>query len=115
MSSSMVPYNVHLGEGSQVYYNKDTKVWVFPGEDPAERARPIGPPPTVTTTPAKSAPPTAPVPSNDQLAALMAPPPRGRPGQTTPNRSGFGIGPIPEAPPQFAVFQPQPKPTEKEE
>jgi hypothetical protein len=43
-------YNVDLGEGMQAYFDEKNKVWVFPGEDPAEKARPIGLPPTVTTT-----------------------------------------------------------------
>jgi hypothetical protein len=115
-----------MGEGMQAYFDEKNKVWVFPGEDPAEKAKPVGPPPMITT-PAKSAPESAPVPSNDPLAAMMAPPRRGptalraRSMQSTPNRPGFGAsggsgGPMPGAPPQFAVFQPQPKPaTEQEE
>jgi hypothetical protein len=109
-----------MGEGMQAYFDETNKVWVFPGEDPAEKAKPVGPPPMVTT-PAKAAPQTAPVPSNDPLAAMMAPPPRGpsavraRSMQSTPNRPGFGgvggAGPMPgAAPPQFAVFQPAPQP-----
>jgi hypothetical protein len=108
----------------QAYFDEKNKVWVFPGEDPAEKAKPVGPPPMVAT-PAKPAPATAPTPSNDPLAAMMAPPRRGpsalraRSMQATPSRPGLGVGgsggPMPGAPPQFAVFKPQPKPTEEEE
>ena len=66
-----------LGGGMEAYYDEDKKVWVFPGEDPAALAQPIGPPP-ITTTPVKDVkkvegPNEAPV---DPLAAMMAPPPR---------------------------------------
>lgn len=69
----MAPYNLDFGEGKQVYYDRNNRVWVFPGEDQGERARPIGLPPTLLTTTslAKSAPPTAPIPSNDPLAAML--------------------------------------------
>jgi hypothetical protein len=101
-----------MGGEMQAYYDDKNKVWVFPGEDPAEKAKPIGPPPMVSTPMENSAPQTAPPPSNDPLAAMMAPPRRGpRPTQMTPNRPGFGGGsPMPAAPPQFAVFQPAPAP-----
>jgi hypothetical protein len=71
-----------LGEGMQAYYDEKRKVWVFPGEDPDEVAKPIGPPPTTpqasassdaspeTTTAATAAA------ANDPLAALMAVPNR---------------------------------------
>jgi hypothetical protein len=113
-----------MGEGMQAYFDEKNKVWVFPGEDPAEKAKPVGPPPMVTT-PAKPAPETAPNPSTDPLAAMMAPPRRGPSAMRvrsmqTPQRPGLGVGgsgggPMPGAPPQFAVFQPKPKPTEEEE
>jgi hypothetical protein len=61
----------------EAYYDEDKKVWVFPGEDPAALAKPIGPPPMATTPSqevqkddaSNEAPP-------DPLAAMMAPPPR---------------------------------------
>jgi Sec23-binding domain of Sec16 len=80
-----------LGEGMQAYYDEKRKVWVFPGEDPEEVSKPIGPPPT---TPAPQAASSAGAPSgggpvasnsstspappaaNDPLAALMALPNR---------------------------------------
>jgi COPII coat assembly protein SEC16 len=67
-----------LGEKMQAYYDTDKKVWVFPGQDPAEVARPVAPPPTA---PLPSAPtPEAPA-SLDPLAAMMAPPPRRGPAR----------------------------------
>ena len=63
----------------QAYYDEKLKRWIFPGDDPAEVAKPIAPPPIIpkTTDGAPSTPaPTAPS-SNDPLAALMAPPPSG--------------------------------------
>lgn len=67
----------------EAYYDEKLKRWIFPGDDPAEVAKPLGPPPTIpskrdidetkpgTHTPAR----------NDPLAALMAPPGR------TPDRA----------------------------
>jgi hypothetical protein len=113
-----------MGEGMQAYFDEKNKVWVFPGEDPAEKAKPVGPPPMVTT-PAKPAPETASIPSNDPLAAMMAPPRRGPsavrarsmqiPTRPALGGGGSGGGPMPGAPPQFAVFKPQPKPAKEEE
>ena len=95
-----------LGEGMQAYYDEDRKVWVFPGEDPDEVARPIGPPPT--TQQQTSSPAPAPAPANDPLANLMAPPQRGPARSTLPKptqgklRNNFDKS----GPPKFAVFQP---------
>lgn len=67
-----------LGEGMQAYYDADKKVWVFPGDDPAELAKPIGPPPitpsSATTTSVSAS--SARAPPNDPLAAMMLPPTR---------------------------------------
>jgi hypothetical protein len=73
-----------LGEAMQAYYDEKRKVWVFPGEDPEEVAKPIGPPPTTpqASAPALSGASPAPLASqsaaaaNDPLAALMALPNR---------------------------------------
>ena len=63
-----------LGEGMQAYYDEKRKVWVFPGEDPEEKAKPIGPPPTATT--AAESTEESPKAPMDPLAAMMAPPQR---------------------------------------
>lgn len=62
----------------QAYYDKKLKRWIFPGDDPAEVAKPLAPPPIAPkktseapATPLVGAPAAA---SNDPLAALMAPP-----------------------------------------
>jgi len=114
-----------LGESMQAYYDEKLGVWVFPGEDPAEKAKPVGPPPTtpiIAEDRAVSCPAPAPA---DPLAAMMAPPtrvptrassvgpatnrapiPGMMPGgpPTTPSASGA------PPPPQFSVFQPKPTP-----
>lgn len=64
-----------LGEQMQAYYDEDKKVWVFPGEDPAEVAKPIGAPPTTPMVLSSAPTPRAAV-SIDPLAAMMAPPQR---------------------------------------
>lgn len=106
----------HPGEEMKAYYDNDLKVWVFPGEDPVELAKPIGAPPTVASPMAATpSPQTAPAAAaNDPLAAMMAPPQRApqRPAMTTPNRlmgpPGGMPTPMAGAPPQFAVFKPAP-------
>lgn len=111
------------------YFDKEQKVWVFPGDDPQELAKPVGPPPM---TPTASMPEPTPEPemSNDPLAALMAPPnsrrgpsssnrpgavggmdtPRGYPGTRSPagGPPGMASPAAAGAPPQFAIFQPKP-------
>lgn len=53
------------------------KRWIFPGDDPAEVAKPLAPPPIMKSSDkAPSTPAPAPAASNDPLAALMAPPSR---------------------------------------
>jgi hypothetical protein len=116
-------HQVSLEENSEkAYYDEQRKVWVFPGENPDEVAKPVGPPPTAATTPA---PTPQPKPAeNDPLAAMMAPPsrapsslrragvpgtPRGYPGTpgSRPPVTASGSSPV-VRPPQFAVFQPKP-------
>ena len=120
-----------LGEGMQAYYDEKLKVWVFPGEDPAEKAKPIGPPPM---TPAKkedskqeeAKSEAVATPPADPLAAMMAPPRRPpssfrRPG-ATPGAARPGAPPtfmMPpgaspamgaktmQPPPQFKIFKPK--------
>jgi hypothetical protein len=36
-----MPPNADMGEGMQAYFDEKNKVWVFPGEDPAEKAKPV--------------------------------------------------------------------------
>ncbi len=106
------------GEEMQAYYDEKRKVWVFPGEDPDEKVKPIPPPPTTPLGPDATATNQPETPrSNDPLAAMMAPPkrtpaslPRGV-GARAPSAAASrhpltspGGGP----PPQFAVFQPKP-------
>lgn len=88
-----------VGEEMKAYYDEKLKRWIFPGDDPAEVAKPLAPPPLVPKdTPAAAAP--TPAPSNDPLAALMAPPSRAPSSgnRTTPGsmpRSGMSGGPPP--------------------
>lgn len=105
-----------LGDRMEAYYDEDKKVWVFPGEDPAEKVKPIPPPPTAmgATTPVP-APTQA---SNDPLAAMMAPPSRAPSAKKTPQRPPGGKPGFPGAmpprstaakpPPNFAAFAPPP-------
>ena len=70
------------GEKMEAYYDKDLKRWIFPGDDPAEVAKPLAPPPII---PAKKTTeengvgmqtPSKPNVNNDPLSFLMAPPSR---------------------------------------
>ena len=112
-----------MGDGMQAYYDEDKKVWVFPGEDPAEVAKPVGPPPTMTTPKKEESKKDVPF---DPLAAMMAPPPRSissvrrqpgtasrpvgfpgmmmPPGAVTPGTPGT---PAAGRPPKFMVFTPK--------
>lgn len=123
-----------LGEGMQAYYDEDKKVWVFPGEDPAEKAKPLPPPPTPMDMTSKVEVKPEPDMATDPLAAMMAPPKRapasygrsrgvpstprslypgiappmpgmGPTGFTAPGAAAHGGG----APPQFMVFKPSPQ------
>lgn len=62
----------------QAYYDEKLKRWIFPGDDPAEVAKPLAPPPIITpkTSDDAAAVSSTPAASNDPLAALMAPPSR---------------------------------------
>ena len=130
-------HQVTLSEPEEkAYYDEKRKVWVFPGDNPDELVKPIGPPPTAlsmkpdaSTQPAAAA---ATVPSNDPLAAMMAPPsrapstlrrpgavggaPRAYPPGGLPPRSlpGMPSAAVGSAPPQFAVFQPKAATTQDE-
>jgi len=115
-----------LGGGMDAYYDKDLQVWVFPGEDPAEKAKPIGPPPKVPVPVAKVEETNEKDTTKfDPLAAMMAPPPRAVPSirrsdaaSRPPLNSTPGIfmppgATIPgmvkdsKAPPTFMVFTPK--------
>lgn len=67
-----------VGEEMQAYYDKKLKRWIFPGDDPAEVAKPLGPPPILpkktSEAPATPASDDLAGASNDPIAALMAPP-----------------------------------------
>ena len=127
-----------LGEGMQAYYDEDKKVWVFPGEDPTEKVKPLPPPPTPMDVKSNEEVKLEPDMATDPLAAMMAPPKRnpatyGRslaglstprslyPGMNAPlngpDRMGFDapktVAPEGVAPPQFMVFTPlSPQPVE---
>jgi hypothetical protein len=116
-----------LGEQMQAYYDKSKKVWVFPGEDPAEVAKPIGPPPTTPMALSSAPAPPAVIP-NDPLAAMMAPPPRvisaprSRPSGMRPSPRSmpmhFPSGMMPATPnaaPHFSIFEPKPEKDSKKE
>ena len=111
-------HEADLGEKMEAYYDNERKVWVFPGENPEEVAKPIGPPPTPQTVQVATPTPPAHTMSNDPLAAMMAPPPRApaglagkarnapaTPGHRIPGMIVPGSAPA-AAPPTFAVFQP---------
>ncbi len=84
------------GKPMEAYYDEKAKRWIFPGDDPAEVAKPLAPPPITpgvkksdkAATPAATpndplsslmAPPSRSTPSADPLANLMAPPTRSTP------------------------------------
>merc|ERR1711988_583332 len=60
----------------KAYYDEDLKRWIFPGDDPAEVAKPLAPPPTLGSIPTEvktdDKKENGPV---DPIAAMMAPPP----------------------------------------
>jgi hypothetical protein len=120
-----------LGGQMEAYYDKEKKVWVFPGEDPAELAKPVGPPPI--TPLASDAPPASfkPTPDSrkidDPLAAMMAPPTRvpsslrSKSLSTKPMSMMYTPGMMPGSAmqtngstPQFSVFAPPPISSTKE-
>jgi len=107
------------------------KRWIFPGDDPAEVAKPLAPPPIMKSSDkAPSTPAPAPAASNDPLAALMAPPSRatsarkglppamsryadplasmGNMSMSTPGASMKKDAAAAAPTPKFAVFQPIP-------
>lgn len=63
-----------VGDEMQAYYDEKLKRWIFPGDDPAEVAKPLPPPPK---TPMQQEAPKEETKTADldPLAALMAPPP----------------------------------------
>jgi hypothetical protein len=125
-----------LGGGMEAYYDEKLKRWIFPGDDPAEVAKPLAPPPTMTPKKevVEEEKNNAPL---DPLAAMMAPPPRSvhrstpRPaGTLTPSMMmmppGTGTSmmmPTPMTPgapggiakPSFMVFTPKATEAKKEE
>ena len=134
---------VTLGqEEEKPVYDEKLKRWVFPGDDPAELAKPLAPPPKAPIpSPAPVVPPNG--GSNDPLDSLIAPPPRrntpssmnrvtsrsrypdpmasmGVVSSTPLSGSKGKMPPIgakkpPSAPPKFTVFQPKPSAEKKAE
>ena len=111
----------------EAYYDEDKKVWVFPGEDPADVAAPLPPPPKAPMVPTASAPAAAEEPklsNNDPLAAMMAPPKRGpsaRPkvgAKPSPHSMPImfppGMMPAGASAPKVSVFKPKPDGGKKE-
>lgn len=126
----------------KAYFDEDRKVWVFPGDDPDEVAKPIGPPPTIPKATPEPKDEPAPATPADPLAAMMAPPSRqslirrssstmstmekaaphhypgmlGGPPGSANRATSAGAGPPPMGgpPPQFTVFKPAPAPVAKE-
>lgn len=96
----------------QAYYDEKLKVWVFPGEDPAEVAKPVGPPPTAPAKkPADPPPEESEKKPKDPLAAMMAPPStRSRIPIKAPQKPK--VKPSKPAP---AFFIPSPAPAKKPE
>ena len=112
-----------MGEEMDAYYDEKLKRWIFPGDDPAEVAKPLAPPPIMPTNSEK--PPATPAPAAplDPLAAMMAPPGSRALSQrkATPGTSRYaanipGIGggtPLvksgmpPPTPVNFATFKPK--------
>jgi len=111
-----------MGETMEAYYDKERKIWVFPGEDPAEVAAPLQAPPKNPSMGATPSPASKAEPRNDDpLAAMMAPPKRGPrakpgvrpspssmpvmfpPGMMSPASQNYG-----GTAPKIAVFQPKP-------
>merc|ERR1711924_295711 len=118
----------------KAYYDEDLKRWIFPGDDPAEVAKPLAPPPTLGSIPTEEVKvddkkENGPI---DPIAAMMAPPPglrglsakkssggiggRYGGGQTAisspPGMVGAGppgmMSPSAAPPAKFAVFTPKP-------
>jgi len=132
-----------LGEGMQAYYDEKRKVWVFPGEDPDEVAKPIGPPPTIPAALSEKeeeSPKAESSTPQDPLAAMMAPPQRAQsfrrsssamssmenaagvasryPGMVPPagaNRGPSLLSAGGPPPPQFTVFKPAPVAKDKDD
>jgi len=125
-------------EGKPVYDEK-LKRWIFPGDDPAEVAKPLAPPPKGPIPSAGSSTPKPATKSNDPLGNLMAPPPRrSTPASSSRSRypdpmASMGVVSTPgtknttkakmpplskkivTAPPKFTVFKPQPSAERKKE
>jgi hypothetical protein len=92
-----------LGDKMEAYYDEKLKVWVFPGEDPAEKAKPIGPPPlsvqAVTKNGTNEATSDTKTTKMDPLAAMMAPPKRGPSTGTRTRAQNTSIRPSPASMP----------------
>lgn len=101
-----------LGEQMEAYYDPAIKRWVFPGDDPTELAKPIGPPPitpvVAATSSENSIAPPGPTPKNDPLSAMMMPPsriPSAQRSRTPAAATASGLTPATFAtPPAFTVF-----------
>jgi len=85
----------------QPYYDKDLKRWIFPGDDPAEVAKPLAPPPTIGKLPTETTAPKKEEPK-DAVSMMMSPPASrglsskksGIGGRYPPGFGGSGGGPM---------------------
>jgi hypothetical protein len=99
-----------IGGPMEAYFDEKLKRWVFPGDDLAELAKPLPPPPTslpnveVSTTTLTSTEQSKVI--DDPLQSLMAPPTI-RVGGLHGSRKGARSSSATQSPvvPQFSVFQ----------
>uniref|UniRef100_A0A6S8TR00 Protein transport protein sec16 n=1 Tax=Chaetoceros debilis TaxID=122233 RepID=A0A6S8TR00_9STRA len=132
------------GKPMEAYFDKKMNVWVFPGDDPAEVAKPLAPPPITPIVKNSSVAPASEATSDDPLASLiappnsrsaqkkaadplsslMAPPTRSTPSNLkgppriprthNPSTPSSAVKATTGAPPQFVIFTPSAKSEEKE-
>lgn len=100
----------------QAYYDKDLKRWVFPGDDLAELAKPMAPPPMAIKKEGDFSKKDEP---KDAISSMMAPPPsRGISARKKPIGAGPPVGMMPlmmspmtstgpATTPKFATFTPK--------
>ncbi len=132
---------IHLPEDEgQAYYDKELKRWIFPGDDPAELAKPMAPPPMaikkeeekpkedekpkdaasmlMALPPSRglSAKKRLPVAASSPMMNMMMPPGGGLPGMMSPMAPGAGFAApmVATFTPKAAVFTPKPSVGEDE-
>ena len=127
---------IHLPEDEgQAYYDKELKRWIFPGDDPAELAKPMAPPPMAMKKEEEKpkeddkpkdaasmlmAPPPSrgisakkrlpPMGASSPMMPMMMPPGGGPPGMMSPMApgAGFATPKVATFTPKAAVFTPKP-------